>query len=414
MKNYLSTSVILLAALIIYSCTNKVTAPDTSPKEITAPEKQVVKSSEQFGLELFKKINKNSGDKNIFISPFSVSSAFGMLLNGADGQTYTDIKSVLKLSGDTQDKINRAYKSLNNYLPSADPKVIFETANSIWYRNSYTFEQNFFDVNEKYFNSLIRGLDFSDLSSPGIINEWVYDKTHGKILKIIDRIAYDDVMFLINAIYFKGTWLYRFDSTATKQNPFYVSNSNSVNCMLMNQKDSLNYYSTDQYQAVELPYGNGDFKMLLILPASSNDINDFIDEMDENYWENTLNNMKKEEVNLWLPKFKLSYNIEMKNTLSDMGMGSIFNADLADLSKIRKEKDIYVTGVIHKTYINLDEEGTEAAAVTAIIVGRNSVGEGGKKEIFMRADHPFIFCIRENQTGAILFIGKVINPEEID
>ena len=399
--------------VLLSGCSEKITAPDNRDVNLTSAEKQIVNSSQQFGLKLFKEINKTEGDKNIFISPLSVSTAFGMALNGAGGQTYDDIKSVLNLFGGSQDEINIAYKNLNALLTGLDPKVIFENANSIWYRQNFTFEQSFFDVNQNYFNALVSGLDFSDPGSVNIINNWVNEKTKGKINRIIYSISPYDVMYLINAIYFKGTWLYRFDSTATKQDNFFVTPSSNVTCMMMNQKDTLNYYASGELQAVELPYGNGGFNMVIILPSSNTDINDLINRTDENFLESLLADMKKSQVNLWVPKFELEYKIEISKILIDMGMTSAFDPSTADFTKARKEKDIFISGVLHKTYIKVDEEGTEAAAVTAITVGTTSAGPG-PNEIYMRVDHPFVFCIREKRTGAILFIGKVVNPEKTE
>ncbi len=411
MKKYFFFMIISLLVLSFLQCSNPTSSPVSFRKNITTADKQLVKSSEVFGLKLFKQVNQTAGDTNIFISPLSVSTALGMVLNGANGKTYDEMKSVLELQGNSLDEINQAYQDLNNLLTQIDPEVIFESANSIWYKQGITFEQSFLDVNKTYFDAQVQALDFNDPASVNVINNWVSDKTKQKINSIIDKIPPGVVMYLINAIYFKGTWLYKFDSTATKDDNFYVTPDNPVTCKMMNQKNKLEYYQTDNYQVIELPYGSGDFQMLVILPSSGSDINSLINQMDETYWNNLFSNMDSTEVNLWLPKFKVEYSITLNDALKALGMTSAFDPAVADFSRIRKEKDLYISRVLHKTYVKVDEEGTEAAAVTAVEVGITAVFPGNK-DINMKVDHPFIFAIRESTSGAILFIGKVVNPNQ--
>ncbi len=411
MKRYIGITVISILALSIWGCKSSLTSPVPVKKDLSSADKSIVSSSKLFGLKLFKQVNEAAGDSNIFISPLSVSTAFGMVLNGANGQTYDEIKSTLELTGANQDDINKGYQNLNQLLTEIDPKVIFQSANSIWYRQEVSFEQSFLDVNKNYFDAEVQGLDFNNPASTGIINNWVSERTNGKITSIIKKIPKDAVMYLINAIYFYGTWKYQFDSTATKQDDFYITQSDPVKCMMMNQKNKLNYYQANNYQAVELPYGDGDFSMLLILPSQSGDINSFIDNMDGNFWNNLLTNMDSAEVNLWLPRFKLEYSITLNDALKAMGMESAFNPLTADFTKMRKERDLFISRVLHKTFIDVNEKGTEAAAVTAIEVGISAVVVPSDK-IFMRVNHPFIFAIREKTSGAILFIGKVVNPAD--
>ncbi len=408
MKKIFLIFVVAIVSLATFRCNDQITSPGSGKHLLSPQEKIISSSSGKFGLKLFKSISESAGDSNIFISPLSVSTALGMVLNGANGNTYDEMKSVLEITGANQDEVNKAYQSLNELLTQIDPNVIFESANSIWYRQNFTFEQNFLDVNKNYFDSSIQGLDFNNPSSVDIINNWVKEKTKEKITSIIDKIPPQAVMYLINAIYFKGTWYYQFDTSATKEDNFFVTQNDPVKCMMMNQKSKFNYYQTNNYQAIELPYGNGDFNMLVILPSTSNDINSFINQLDGSFWNNILNNMNSTKVNLWLPKFKMEYFINLNDALKALGMPTAFDPANADFSKMRKEKDIYISNVLHKTYVNVDEEGTEAAAATAVEISYTSVN--GPKEINMKVNHPFIFAIREKNSGAILFIGKVVNP----
>jgi serpin B len=411
MRKYFYIFIFSILAFILWQCSNPVSSPIQINKNITASDKQLVQSSRLFGLKLFKQVNQSAGDTNIFISPISISTALGMVLNGANGKTYDEIKSTLELPGNTQEEINKSYKNLNNLLTQIDPKVIFESANSIWYRQDVSFEQSFLNINKTYFDAEVQALNFADPSAVNTINNWVSEKTKQKITGIIDRIPQDAVMYLINAIYFKGTWLYKFDSTATKDDNFYVTSGNPVICKMMDQKNKFNYYKAVNYQAVELPYGDGDFEMLVILPSSGTDINSLINQMDDSYWNNLLANMDSADVNLWLPKFKIEYSITLNDALKALGMTSAFDSTTADFSNIRKEKDLFISRVLHKTYVKVDEEGTEAAGVTAVEFTRSSVSPGNN-EVYMKINRPFIFAIRENSSGAILFVGKVVNPDQ--
>ena len=415
MKKFLSLIIISVLIASIWGCQNPLTSPVQIKNDLSSPEKILINSSKLFGLKLFKTINASAGDSNIFISPLSVSAALGMVLNGANGKTYDEIKSTLELVGNNQDEVNKAYQSLNELLTQIDPKSnlpagmqVFESANSIWYRQGFTFEQSFLDVNKNYFDASVQRLDFTNPASVDIINNWVKEKTKEKITSIIKQIPKEAIMYLINAIYFKGMWKYQFDTSATKQDDFYVAQNDEIKCMMMSQKDTLNYYNTNNYQAVELPYGNGDFSMVIILPSTGEDINSLISQIDGNFWNSLLNSMTKQEVNLWLPKFKIEYFINLNNALKSLGMPTAFDPYNADFSKMRPEKDVYISNVLHKTYVNVDEEGTEAAAATAVEISYTAVF--GPQNINMKVNHPFIFAIREKNSGAILFIGKVVNP----
>lgn len=406
-------SIILILLLItLTQCSPGTTEPERNNdiRALSKAEENIVSSSASFGLSLFKEISNAEAGKNVIISPLSVSTAFGMVLNGANGKTYDEIKSTLKLPGSNQDEVNQAYLSLNDLLTRIDPDVIFESANSLWYRQGFTFEQSFFDVNKNYFDAAVQALDFANPSSVDIINNWVKEKTKEKITSIINTIPPDAVMYLINAIYFKGTWLYTFDKSATKEDNFYVTQNDPEKRMMMNQKSKFNYYQTDNYQAIELPYGNGYFNMLVILPAVDTDINTFVNQMNENFWGSLLNNISEKEINLWLPKFEIEYKNELSKVLIAMGMPSAFDGRNADFSKMRNERDLFISRVLHKTYMKVDEEGTEAAAVTAIEMGTTSAGPGS--EIYMKVNRPFIFAVREKNSGTISFIGKIANPTE--
>ena len=413
MKKFIFSLIILIIALLFYKCSDLVSVDNKKTSPLNASEQKIVSSTEVFGLKLFKEINNFEGslpagrqDKNIFISPLSVSMALGMTLNGANGNTYDSMRSVLELNGLTEQEINESYKNLIDLLVNLDPKVIFTIANSIWYKNTMLFEQDFINTNKKYFNAEIAGLNFEDPASVDIINNWVKQNTNGKIKKILDMIPADAVMYLMNAIYFKGDWKYQFDKDLTKDDFFTTIDGSKVPCKMMHQGGYCNYLSNELFQSVELPYGDSSFSMIIFLPKEHKSIDDIIKQFDETNWNEWLSQLRIREGEVQLPKFELKYELTMNNVLKAMGMGIAFSG-AADFTKMFAHGGLAISEVKHKTYIKVDEEGTEAAAVT--IVGVKNTSVGGSR-FYMRMDKPFIFVIKDNQANSILFMGKIINP----
>ncbi len=407
MKKLIFSLIILATALLFFKCKDQLVSPNgfhTPP--INASEKSIASSSGIFGLKLFKEINDRERDKNIFISPLSVSMALGMALNGANGITYDSMRTALELNGLTQKEINEAYKNLINTLTGFDPKVAFSIANSIWYKNTMSFEQEFINTDKIYFNAEVSGLDFEDPASIDIINNWVNENTKGKITKIVDNIPPEAVMYLINAIYFKGDWKYQFDKDYTKDDFFTTGNGSKISCKMMEQGNDFNYYSNDLFQAVELPYGDSSFSMIIFLPKQ--DINDLINQFNETNWNAWLESFKIKEGNIWLPKFELKYDLELNDVLKAIGMGIAFS-EIADFTKIYSPGNLFISKVKHKTYVKVDEEGTEAAAATSVEISLTS--SVGSSKFYMRMDKPFLFVIKDNHTNSPLFIGKILNPE---
>lgn len=379
-----------------------------SNKTLTPVDKKVASTSGLFGINLLKDIDKSEADSNIFISPLSISTALGMTLNGANGSTYTQMINTLQLSGNPQAEVNQAYLNLNNILTTADPNVSFTDANSIWCRQGLSFEQNFLDVNQKYFNAYIQSLNFTNPASVGTINTWVNDNTNGKITQIINRIPSSAVMYLINAIYFKAAWKNKFDSSLTTLKPFIPSNGSVVQCEMMKQQNNFNYYTGSNYRALEIPYGNGNFNMLIILPNDSVDVYQLLSQVNGFMLNQISAGMTQQQVTLYLPRFQVSYNISLKYPLIDLGMVNAFDPLSADFSNISKTLQLYISDVIHKTYVKVGEEGTEAAAVTAVEMSMLAIFED--PGIVFSVDHPFVFLITEKNSGAILFAGKIVNP----
>jgi len=334
--------------------------------------------------------------------------ALGMTYNGANGETQEAMQEVLELSGLRLKEINESYKSLMELLSGLDPKVQFRIANSIWYRLGSTPEEEFVTLCKEYFDALVRAMDFCDPDAAKIINAWVYDNTNGKIEEIVDDpIRSDIVMFLINAIYFKGTWTYQFDEESTKDTLFALPDGTKKPCQMMQQRGLYKHFSNDDFQAVDLPYGDGDFSMTIFLPSPKTDIDSLIAEFTpENlsYW---LGCFSSDSGDIYIPKFKLEYDLLLNEVLKTLGMEIAFDGDRADFSRMYKDGGVWIDKVKHKTYVEVNEEGTEAAAATVVVMIEVSPSPSG---FHMRVDRPFVFLIRENKSQTILFIGKIVEP----
>ena len=382
------------------------------PRLLTQAEMGIISAGENFGLKLFREVVSQEEKENIFISPLSVSMALGMTLNGANGQTEEDMKSTLEFTGISQEDINSAYKSLIELLLNLDSKVIMELANSIWYRYDVNVLQDFIDVNQTYFDAVVQSIDFTAPDALETINGWVYDETNGKIEDLIDQFHPNAVMYLINAIYFKGTWKFQFDQANTVTDIFTLSDGSEVSCDMMNLIGALNYTNNSLFQAVDLPYGIGNYFMTILLPNDGVTTDDVVLEMNTSNWESWISGFLEINVDLSMPKFRIEYDLELSDVLSALGMGCAFQAGVADFTGIRpiEQGELWINRVLHKSFVEVNEEGTEAAAATAVELVERAGGD--PEPLILKIDRPFIFAIRENNSGTILFIGKTGNPSE--
>lgn len=380
-------------------------------KTITLTEKAqtLVNSGNNFSFGLFKQIiQADNGTANVMISPLSVSFALGMTYNGADGSTKTAMTNTLGFAGLTTDDINKNYQYLMNALMTVDNNVNMQVANSLWYRNTFPVLQSFIDVNKQYFSAEVAALDFTNPNSVNTINNWVSAKTNNKIPTIIENIDANAVMFLINAIYFKATWKYKFEESATQNAAFTLVDGTAINVPTMNMKATLNYADLNDFEAVEMVYGNGNYGMLVLLPHVDKNTNDVVNQLTVANLNNSLTTMTNQSISIHFPKFKFSFDQELSKALTSLGMGIAFT-DTANFNNIYNCNCLQISKVKHKTFIEVNEAGTEAAAVTSVEIIATSVGPGyDTKQVYI--NRPFIFIIRERETNAVLFIGKVINP----
>ena len=379
--------------------------------EIGPIDGSVVTANTKFGFNLFDEIRKTEQDTNIFISPLSVSLALAMTLNGAAGETEQAMTNTLQLQGLDAEAINVGYAGLHQTLLTADPKVTLTIANSLWARQDVPFKQDFLQRNTQFFGAEISTLDFNDPSAPKIINQWVDTNTKGKIQKIVgDAIDPMTVLFLINAIYFKGTWQTEFDPSNTRDGTFYLATGGEKQVPMMSRSGDYLYYEDyeENLQAISLPYGDGRMSMYIFLPRRESNLNTFLDNLSAEKWERWISQFREQEVWISLPKFKLEYEKTLNNALKALGMGVAFEEKRADFSRIasleRLTGNLYIGEVLHKTVVEVNEEGTEAAAVTKVEVRVTSAPPA------FIVDRPFFFAIRDNETKTVLFMGVVVDP----
>ncbi|MFO7371392.1 MAG: serpin family protein [Bacteroidales bacterium] len=403
-------NMIILAAFLL-SCEDKH-VPDLPPQgpadlNLSAKTTDIIESDNEFGLELFKKVVAGEPDaENIFVSPTSVALALAMTYNGAAGETKSAMETALRKAGFTTEEINNAYKSLIEALKSVDPKVLLEIANSIWYAEGFNVLPQFISVNEEYYNAEVSSLDFTLPQARAVINDWVSDQTNEKIKTIIDQIPANAVMYLINAIYFKGIWQYEFDKNNTFNGPFYSTDGSPVTVPYMKNKLSLPMMSTEQFSMLELPYGRGNYSMVILLPEEGYSTQDVVNSLTPENWDSWVSSFAyANNIDIQVPKFKFEYENLLNDELDNMGMGVAFTGS-ADFSGINGTGNLFISRVIHKSFVEVNEEGTEAAAATAVEIEYTSIGFG---PVF-HVDRPFVFAIRETTTGAVLFIGRVQNP----
>lgn len=369
---------------------------------------KLVAANVRFGFKLFAETLKQKDSKNVFISPSSVAIALAMVYNGAAGETQQAMAKAMELQGISLSELNQANAELIKGLENPDPKVQLAIANSLWARQGIPFQPKFLQRNQQFYDAKVTELDFKDPGAVATINNWVSQNTRNKITAIVDRLSPDDVMVLINAIYFKGNWSKQFDPATTKQEPFFIGDGSQKLHPLMAQRGEYRYLENDQFQAVSLPYGNSQrMSMYLFLPRSSSNLDTFLQTLTAANWEQWVQQFRNREGSVKIPRFKLEYETNLIPALSALGMGTAFTrqANFSGLSSVPTQID----QVKHKTFVEVNEEGTEAAAVTSIGIRTTSVMIP-TEPFNLVVDRPFFCAIRDNQTGTVLFMGAISEP----
>ena len=360
----------------------------------------VASANTRFGFKLLHDLRERDPGGNIFISPLSISIALTMTYNGAVGETERAMAEVLEIDGLDLSTINNSNRALRTSLENPDPKVEISIANSIWSRQGVDFNPDFLERNRVFFGAEIAALDFSLPQATATINEWVNTNTNGKIEKIVDRINPQTLLFLINAIYFKGNWRDEFDKSMTRSGVFHLSDGSEKQVQMMRREGEYPYFRGERFEATSLPYGDGRVSMYIFLPNRDSNLNKFLRNLNAENWEGWIAQLQDRRQTMMLPRFKLEYEVRLNDTLEALGMGIAFGGG-ADFSGMGPS--LFISEVRHKTFVEVNEEGTEAAAVTAV-VGVKSLPPA------FRVDRPFFFAIYDAETETILFVGTVTEP----
>lgn len=382
---------------------------ELNQEEIKPAAGKLVEADQSFSLEMFREVVKQDETENIFISPLSISMALGMTLNGAKEETFEEIQHTLNFKDLEMQEINEGYQQLIEDISNADPDVQAEIANSLWNKEGFEINDEFRNALQTYFEAEARELDFSDPEAVDIINGWIAEKTHDKITGMLDQIPPSAVMYLINAVYFNGSWKYEFDPEETRERIFNLEDGEQVQVEMMSQRNTYAHYQSDVVQMIDVPYGDSLFTLTLMMPTDANTpLNEFIEsELTQENLQNWYGQLSTEEVDLILPKVELEYKVTLNEMLQALGMNAAFS-DGANFSGINSDPSLQISRILHQTYLKMDEVGTEAAGVTIVEFVITSINPNTKP--VYRFDRPYVMILREQSTGAILFVGKIMNP----
>ncbi|MFB2770349.1 serpin family protein [Pelatocladus sp. BLCC-F211] len=370
------------------------------------PDTKLINANTKFGFKLFEEVLKQENNKNVFISPASIAIALDMTYNGASGSTQQAMAKALELQGLSIQEINSSNTALKQLLENPDPQIQLSIANSLWANQEVSFKPDFLKTIQDSYQSKVTNLNFQDSGSVATINSWVKENTRGKIDKIVESIKPDQVLFILNAIYFKGRWTNEFDKQQTAQQPFYLTSANQKQHPMMSQKGKYKYYENEQFQAVSLPYGkDGKISFYVFLPKQNLSLKSFYQNLNSDNWEKWMSQFSQQEGFIRLPRFKMDYEVRLNDALQALGMGEAFT-NKADFSQMGE--NFAISEVKHKTFVEVNEEGTEAAATTSVGIVQTSLPVN--EPFRMIVDRPFFCAMRDNQTGSILFMGSILNP----
>lgn len=382
------------------------------PRELSANEQVVRDASNRFSLALLRAENGHSAGRNVFLSPLSASYALAMAATGAAGATLDSMRATLDLTGIPVQEIGTTYRSLTRLLLGLDNAVDIRIANAMWYRQGFPVEQSFVTGIRQGFGAQVEAAPF-DAGTVTAINQWASQATNGKIRQVIERLDSNEVILLANAVYFKGSWTTRFDAANTRPGQFTLSSGRTQQIPMMQRViPGAAYYDDSTMQAVELPYGRGAFAMTILLPRQGVGVDALLARLDATAWAlitAALKNDDSTEVDMTLPRFRIEWRDTLNAALQDLGMGIAFACSAgADFSGVSSQlgRDMCITRVQQSTMLDVNEEGTVAAAVTTVGMGPTSAPIVPT----VRVDRPFVLAIRERLSGTILFLGKIEDP----
>ncbi len=424
-KIFLMTTVItaLLISVISFGCSSQETtsgskntgnlpavSSEESDKLAENTGEGLVGANTEFAFNMFRELMDEDKGENIFISPLSILLALAMTYNGAVGETADAMAEAMEFSGMEMEELNRGFSNLMISIINADSDVEISIANSIWQRSDFEPEKDFIDTNKQYYNSEVRKLDFSRADAADIINSWISDATREKIKKMIDRIPEDAVMYLINAIYFKGDWTYPFEEESTFDDDFYHADGSTEKVPMMHMQRNFQYGRGEGFSVLRLPYGKEKLSMYILLPDQGVEIDPILNDMDAEKWESIIPGLSDKEVSLSMPKYRMEYGIKnLNDALISMGMGIAFTPD-ADFSAI--SRGIFISRVLHKAVIEVNEKGSEAAAATVVEMVESAMPV--EEIVEFNVNRPYFITISDDRTGSIMFMGKVMDPEPLE
>jgi serine protease inhibitor len=370
----------------------------------------IAASDAAFSFNLLRQLAQDQPGTNISISPYSAATVLQMVGNGAVGRTQAEMQQVLGTSGLSSANVNAAHKSIAGALKDANNQVVLETADAIWYRSGIKIRPEFLAANREFYDATVDALDFSDPHAAQVINDWASDKTHGKITHIADGMIDPGSarLFLADAVYFKGKWSHPFEIKDTKERPFNLRSGDQKQVPMMAQTRNFNYLDGSDYQVVRLPYAGENLAMYVFLPVRDSSLADLAGKLTGDTWERIRRQFRSADGTVVVPKFKVGYGVELKRPLESLGMKLAFDAGRADFSGIAPH--LYISAAIQKTFVDVNEEGTEAAAVTGIAVTATAM-RLPSPPFQMVVDRPFLFLIEDRPTQTILFLGLIFDPK---
>jgi serpin B len=360
-----------------------------------------------FGFDLYRAMLAETGGENVVISPASVGFALAMTMNGAEGPTRTAMAGVLHSAAGNNSADSILIAGTNEPIE----RVELSVANSLWARRGLDFKKDFLEKNKRYYGAEVRTIDFDDPGAAGRINEWVAAKTKDRIKGIVDTIDPGSILFLVNAVYFKGSWTREFDPKLTKEEIFYLPGGGTANPPMMRQSGEYLYLRGNGFQALSLPYGDGRTSMYVFLPDDRAGLDAFNDSLTAESWETWMSGFTSRRGRIALPRFTIEFKASLKRSLATLGMADAFDGNRANFRGMIAAggANVYIHDVLHKTYIAVNEEGTEAAAATSVEIRVTSAVEP-QTPFEMVCDHPFFIAIRDNETGLMLFMGSIVMP----
>lgn len=373
------------------------------PIELTPEQQQFIIDGNSYAFRMTATVEE-SEKGNVLLSPLSASYVLGMISNGASGQTREQMATTLGFSSANEAAMNDFFHLMLTDAPKVDRSIKIEIANAIIANNSYPLKKDFKKSAIEQYMAEVRNMDFSSVDVAGIVNKWASDHTHGMIRHILDETFPDASLYAMNAIYFKGSWCNEFDKKQTRNEDFTTNKGVKKTVEMMHRNDKMKYVENDMFSMVQLPYGNEGFSMEVLLPAEGKTIANVLASLDGESWQKAMRSVSQYMVDLKLPKFSSEYSITLNSPLKQLGMKDAFSASTADFSRL-SNRSAYISRVLQKCKIEVDEKGTEAAAVTVVEMRATSSAPRPTPTAIFHANRPFIYIITENTTGSIYFIG---------